>query len=169
MQALKDDVILPHLSGPRPIPRLVAPPPDPWSETQNDQDGGAAMSRRDQRTVRMQVTKSEQSGKFRYPIIRLTSAEKRLVEERLRQSGKSAQAFGKDCLLGHPIVVLDGFLQLTEQIRRIGVNVNQVAKVANYDEHISPEQLSNLQKDLKQIWQLLNNFLLAVHQKSETR
>ena len=127
------------------------------------------MSRRDQRTVRMHQTKSEQNGKFRYPIIRLNPHEKHLVEERLRQSGKSAQAFGKDCLLGHPIVVLDGFQQMTEQIRKIGVNVNQVAKVANYDEHIHPELLMAMQKDLKQIWRLLNNFLLEVHPKSETR
>lgn len=127
------------------------------------------MSRRDQRTVRMTKRKPGQLERFRYPNIRFSETEWNRVEERLRQTGKSAQAFGKECLLGHPIVVLDGFQQMTEQIRKIGVNVNQVAKVANYDEHIHPELLMAMQKDLKEIWRLLNNFLLEVHPKSETR
>ncbi len=127
------------------------------------------MTVRDQRTLRMNHRKPEQSEPFRYPNIRFTESEWDLLQLRLEQSGMSAQSFGRDCLLGQPVVVMSGFLEMAEQIRRIGVNVNQVAKVANYDTRINEEHLDEIHKELKMIWRLLSSFLSEVRAKSSTR
>ncbi len=59
-------------------------------------------------------------------------------------------------LTGKVVVVnFDGLIELRKEINSIGVNINQIAKVANTDEQVSTEQVVTLLNEMKRIEDLL--------------
>ncbi|MGE4415510.1 MAG: plasmid mobilization relaxosome protein MobC [Bacteroidales bacterium] len=55
-----------------------------------------------------------------------------------------------------PLIDREGALQIASELRRIGVNANQIAKHLNSEGKASEGQINALQKELNDIWQLLN-------------
>jgi hypothetical protein len=55
------------------------------------------------------------------------------------------------------------------EIRRIGVNVNQIARTANISRSVSPEQLRRVQEQLSGIWDLFLSLSSEYDEKTNER
>lgn len=55
-----------------------------------------------------------------------------------------------------PKVDRQGAMKIATELRRIGVNVNQIARQANKGDKLLQSDLKAVQKELDDIWQLLN-------------
>lgn len=61
-----------------------------------------------------------------------------------------------------PLIDRQGALQIAAELRRIGSNVNQIAKHLNSGGNASEGQINALQKELSDIWQQLSSALQGV-------
>lgn len=58
-----------------------------------------------------------------------------------------------------PLIDRQGALKIASELRRIGVNANQIAKHLNSGGNASEGQINALHKELNEIWQRLNSAL----------
>lgn len=58
-----------------------------------------------------------------------------------------------------PLIDRQGALKIASELRRIGVNANQIAKHLNSGGNASEGQINALHKELNDIWQRLNSAL----------
>lgn len=61
-----------------------------------------------------------------------------------------------------PLIDRQGAIQIASELRKIGVNVNQIAKHLNSGGNASEGQINALQKELSDIWQQLSSALQGV-------
>jgi hypothetical protein len=87
----------------------------------------------------------------------LDDTELESLQNRLKVSNLSQSEFLRQCIAENPIVVLDGIETLIREMKYIGNNVNQLARAANSRTPIDPEQLTAIQKELREIWQSLRS------------
>ncbi|WP_026883521.1 plasmid mobilization relaxosome protein MobC [Clostridium akagii] len=80
----------------------------------------------------------------------------------VKKSRLSQQEYNLKCLLDKDIYVIDGILDLVFQIRKIGVNINQAVHLANENHEIDKHKIDNLDTQIKEIWNMLNSFLISV-------
>lgn len=94
--------------------------------------------------------------------IRMTEEEYKVFEKLLEKSGLTQNEYGLRCLSNKKIVVLDGFKELAEQVKKVGVNVNQIAKGINSRSGVSEGVITEMQKELGEVWRSLSAFLQKV-------
>lgn len=87
---------------------------------------------------------------------RLTEEEFRKIKEKVEESGTSQQQFLLKTALGKEIIHIKEFQELIFQIKKIGVNINQIAKHSNETGVISGTELAEVKGGLDKIWQLLS-------------
>lgn len=92
-------------------------------------------------------------------VIRLSEEELAQIKEKVEQSGKSMQEYLLGCALNKPITNTDGIKELYPEIKRIGNNLNQIAKALNGSTYYSYSLITQNQKELEKIWQSLKQFL----------
>ncbi len=61
-----------------------------------------------------------------------------------------------------PLIDRQGAIQIASELRKMGVNVNQIAKHLNSGGNASEGQINALQKELNDIWQQLSSALQGV-------
>lgn len=61
-----------------------------------------------------------------------------------------------------PLIDRQGAIQIASELRKMGVNVNQIAKHLNSGGNASEGQINALQKELSDIWQQLSSALQGV-------
>lgn len=99
-----------------------------------------------------------------------TYEEKQMIIEHMEECnykyGTDAGAFLRKMAINGFIVNVDRKAEreeikaLTEQIRRIGININQIAKKANETESIYQGDIEYLKEMMKEIWRLQRSNLL---------
>lgn len=79
------------------------------------------------------------------PRVRCSKTELDAVKQRAAQSGLTASDYTRQMLLSGAVVMREAAADfaLTDQLRRIGVNLNQVARVANATGEIDPVKLDD--------------------------
>ncbi len=82
--------------------------------------------------------------------IRLTDAEHRVVKGLSKDSGLSTTDFLLKCAMGKKINVID-IKPLYTEVKRIGGNIHQIAKLANF-EKIEAVNLEGVQDELSKIY-----------------
>lgn len=95
--------------------------------------------------------------------IHLSDDEKRILESKYKESGlQSVSAYIRHLILyGYAYDIDYSHLkEHTDQIRRIGVNINQIVRMANMTRTVSSKDISELKKELDKIWQLQRSILL---------
>lgn len=92
-------------------------------------------------------------------VIRVSEEELAQIKEKVEQSGKSQQQYIIEALTQSNIVNLDGIKELYPEIKRIGNNLNQIAKALNGSTYYSYSLITQNQKELEKIWQLLKQYL----------
>lgn len=91
---------------------------------------------------------------------RVSEEEYQQLQERIQESGKNQQEYVLSCVLGKKIVNTDGIKELIPELKRIGNNLNQIAKRCNEGGALPSEaEVREQGEELNQIWQLLRRYL----------
>lgn len=97
---------------------------------------------------------------------RVSEKEYQRLEQIANNHGMTVPTFCKNKAQGAkmkaPLIDRQGALQIATELRRIGVNANQIAKHLNSGEKVSEGQINALQKELSDIWQQLSSALQGV-------
>ncbi len=98
--------------------------------------------------------------------VRVSEEERRLIDEKMAQipTNKIGAYIRKMAIDGYVIhtdvtVVKD----MNEELRKIGININQIARRLNSMDSIYAEDISELKEGLDKIWQLQRTILLTLH------
>lgn len=90
--------------------------------------------------------------------IRLTDMELAVLQKTVYESGMPQQEYLRKAILDKEIVNYDGIKEIIPELKRVGNNLNQIAKALNsggtYHSGITENQ-----KELAEIWQLLRQSL----------
>ena len=100
----------------------------------------------------------EQRTRYIQRKFRVTPEENQNIKRKMKLAGlKNFENYARLMTLTGKVVVVnyDGLIELRKEINSIGVNINQIAKVANTDEQVSTEQVVTLLNEMKQIEDLL--------------
>lgn len=95
-------------------------------------------------------------------IVRVTPEEHEFILEKMAAlSTRNFNAFARKMLIdGHAINVdLKDYRELANEVNKIGVNINQIAKTANEIGYVHPTDIANLKEMMDKIWQLLKSSL----------
>lgn len=87
---------------------------------------------------------------------RLTEEEYKKIKEKVTEAGISQQQFLLKTALNKEIIHIKEYQELIFQIKKIGTNINQIARKANETGHISEADMEDMKGGLEQIWLLLN-------------
>lgn len=92
-------------------------------------------------------------------IFRLSEGELQLLQRKVEKSGKSQQEYILKSVLDKQIVNTEDIKELMPELKRIGNNLNQIAKKLNSQGYCDYGLLTENQKELVEIWQLLKQYL----------
>ncbi len=96
-------------------------------------------------------------------MFRLSEEEAKKLQRKVEQSGMSQQEYILKAVLEKPITNTDGIKELLPELKKQGANLNQFTKKLNERGYIDYKQeLPQLEKELKEIWQLLKQYLQSV-------
>ena len=91
---------------------------------------------------------------------RVTPEEKEIITRKALSSYRLISRYLRDCALEKPITVIYGVDEIAEELRRIGNNVNQIARLVNAG-FITEVNLTETREELKEIWRSLNSLVQA--------
>lgn len=89
---------------------------------------------------------------------RVTPEEKEIITRKALSSYRLVSQYLRDCALEKPITVINGADNIADELRRIGNNVNQIARAVNAG-FVTEANLTETREELRAIWQLLNSLL----------
>ena len=93
-------------------------------------------------------------------IFCLTEVENMELEKRIGQSGLKKGEYIRNCVLNKEIVNLDPIKELLPEMKRQGVNLNQIAKKLNSQGYVDyRNELKNALEGVQETWQLLRQYL----------
>lgn len=96
-------------------------------------------------------------------MFRLSEEEAEKLQRKVEQSGMSQQEYILKAVLEKPITNTDGIKEVVPELKRQGANLNQLTKKLNERGYIDYKQeLPQLEKELKEVWQLLKQYLQSV-------
>ena len=98
---------------------------------------------------------------------RLTPTEKKKIEEKAEQVHKTVAGYLLDLTESKRVIDTTIIAALIIEIRKIGVNINQIAAVANSQKFVNREMLSKVQQGKKEIIDLLQKILDEVYDTEE--
>lgn len=87
---------------------------------------------------------------------RLTAEEYEDIKAKVQKAGISQQQFLLKTALGKEIICIKEFQALILHIKKIGVNINQIARHSNGAGAITDQEINEVKEGLNQIWQSLN-------------
>ena len=92
-------------------------------------------------------------------VIRVSEEELAQIKEKVEQSGMSQQEYILSCVLNKPITNTDGIKELIPEFKRVGNNLNQIAHALNGGRYYQYNLITDNQKELDKVWQLLKQYL----------
>jgi hypothetical protein len=96
-------------------------------------------------------------------MFRLSEEEAKELQKKIEKSGISQQDYILKSVLNKPITNTDGIKELIPELKRQGANLNQLVKKLNEKGYIDyKKELPQLEKELKEIWQQLKQYLQSV-------
>ena len=87
---------------------------------------------------------------------RVSTREKEELEKKAAACGWSLSDYIRACISATHVTVIEGADALTEELRRIGNNLNQLTRHANTG-FVDVVDLRETRKEVARIWQLLNS------------
>ena len=91
---------------------------------------------------------------------RVSEEEYRQLQEKILESGKNQQEYILSCVLEKQIVNTDGIKELIPELKRIGNNLNQIAKRCNEGGMLPSEaEVRKHGEELNKVWQSLRRYL----------
>lgn len=90
---------------------------------------------------------------------RMSEDEAAAFRAKVEASGMSIQEYLTKTATGKEIVNTDGIKKLIPQISKLGSNLNQIARALNENKYYDYKLITENQKELKEVWQLLRQYL----------
>lgn len=94
-----------------------------------------------------------------YLSFRVNEKEMQKIKNKIAESGKTRQDFLLACALQKEVNNTDGLKVLLPELKRVGSNLNQIAKALNTTGHYEPQLLTKNQKELNELWQQLRQLI----------
>lgn len=88
-------------------------------------------------------------------VFHLTDYEVEMLDVLVQLSGMSKQEYIRHAVLEQEIHNVDGLKEMLPEMKRIGNNLNQIAKALNTVGHCNPGIITQNQKELAELWQQL--------------
>ena len=102
-------------------------------------------------------------------ILRVTPEEKEHIYKKMELHGtENFNAYARKMLIDGYVVKVDTayFQDLAQEVNKIGVNINQLTRVANTTGMVTSNDINRVQELVNEIWQLLKSSLSALLSKS---
>lgn len=90
---------------------------------------------------------------------RVSEAEAERLQKQIEKSGLSQQDYLLSCALNKNITNTDGIKEVLPEMKRVGNNLNQIARELNTKGYYNYSLITDNQKELKEIWQQLKQYL----------
>lgn len=90
---------------------------------------------------------------------RLSEEEYEKVHNKVNVAGMSQQQYLLRSALGQTILNTDGLKSIIPELKRIGNNINQIAKIVNAAGFLSQEDIAEIRRGEEEIWRLLRRHL----------
>lgn len=93
---------------------------------------------------------------------RLSEEEAEQLRKKIEASGMSQQEYLLKSALNQNVTNTDGLKELSYELKKIGVNLNQIAKKCNEDDILSVKvfiDVKRIREELSTIWQSLRRYL----------
>lgn len=88
--------------------------------------------------------------------IRISTKDLENIKQKSKKANLTITDYVTKCALNKKIYVYDGYKEFLDELRRIGVNVNQIARSCNTSTSSNPN-LVVFQRELHSIWQSLKS------------
>lgn len=88
-------------------------------------------------------------------VIRMTEEEFEKVKKQVDKSGMKQQDYLIRCITGKQIVNTEGIKAITPELKRVGNNLNQLAKACNSNMPIEYGEVLKMGEELNEVWRLL--------------
>lgn len=90
---------------------------------------------------------------------RIDEEEKQQLDKRIQDAGIGRENFLRKSVLNNEIVIKDlkYFHELAVAVDKIGVNVNQIAKIANQSGFVTKDDIESVKKRVDRVWRLLKS------------
>jgi hypothetical protein len=88
-------------------------------------------------------------------VIRMSEKEFNIVKSKVEKSGLKQQDYLIKSVTGKDVINTDGLKELTPELKRIGSNINQIAKSCNQGNQATIDEIQNIKEELGEVWQLL--------------
>ena len=89
---------------------------------------------------------------------RVTAEEKKWIEEHSYGNYRLISDFVRDCVLKKDIVIVKGLDEFSNELRRIGNNLNQLTRAVNAG-YVRAVDLTETKEEVEKLWQSLNSLL----------
>ena len=100
-------------------------------------------------------------------FIRVSPAEKKKIEEKAKQVNQTVSGYLLSLSESRRIIDATKMASLIVEIRKIGVNINQIASVANTQKYVNKEMQTKINKHQEKILDLLQKILEEVYDTEE--
>lgn len=92
-------------------------------------------------------------------VIRMSEEEYQKIKKKVNQSELTQQEYLIRACNNKKIIVIDGIRELTVELKRIGNNLNQIARACNEGRTNCKSELSQIERGLADVWQLLRQLV----------
>lgn len=107
----------------------------------------------------MATTKKNKRQRNKQIVIRATEDEFAQIKCKVNKSKLTQNKYLLQSALNKDITVIDGLKELTLETKRIGVNLNQLTKLANQGKVNCSDELKEINRELMKVWQLLRQLI----------
>lgn len=101
-------------------------------------------------------SKSIKANKYSF---RVNNKDYERIEKNIKKSKLSITEYMTKSALNKEIVVIDNLKELVLETNKIGVNINQLTKLANQGKVDCSSELEEINKELVEVWQLLRQLI----------
>lgn len=92
-------------------------------------------------------------------VIRMTDQEHEAVKRKVEQSGMKQQEYLIKALTERQIVSTEGVKELIPELKRIGNNLNQIARSCNEGNQATHAEVQAIGEELNGVWRLLRQLI----------
>ena len=106
------------------------------------------------------MAKEQNRTQTKQIVIRMTEDDFKIVEQKVQESGLKQAEYLRQAILNPRIINTEGMKELVPELKRVGNNLNQIARVVNtggYQAGMDSE-VERIGKELDHIWQLLRRY-----------
>ena len=118
--------------------------------------GGFYMS---QEQAEYRVEKTSNRKRQKQIVIRATDKEFEQIKKKVEKSKLTQNKYLLQSALDKEINVVEGIKDLVLETKRIGINLNQLTKLANQGKVDCSDELEEINGELVEVWQLLRQLI----------